>query len=123
MSFAFKGKNRSSSDIGRELHVDGVIDGSVQRSGGQVQLRAQLVRVANDSVLWTDGYRRHVADVFTLQDELTSAILAQLRPALSGSAAAATGRHVTRDPEAYDLYLQGRFYLVRRNVRMDCQVG
>ncbi|MBW8839348.1 MAG: protein kinase [Gemmatimonadetes bacterium] len=113
-SFAFKGKNRSSSDIGRELHVDAVIDGSVQRSGGQLQLRAQLVRVANDSVLWTDGYRRQVADVFTLQDELTSAILARLRPALSGSAPAARSRHATRDPEAYDLYLQGRFYLVRR---------
>ena len=114
-AYAFKGKNKSASEIGRVLGVAGVIQGTVQRAGGRLRLRAELVGADDDKVRWTASFERPAGDVFALQDSLTAALVAALAPALTGKQAGAVSAasRGTADAEAYDLYLRG-LYLWRR---------
>lgn len=101
-SFAFKDQPRNLREVARQLNVNLVLEGSVQRAGNRLRVNAQLVRVHDDTTVWSDRYDRDIQDVFAIQDEISSSIVTQLRLQLR------TGRrrfHTT--PENYDTYLRG----------------
>jgi TolB-like protein/Flp pilus assembly protein TadD/predicted Ser/Thr protein kinase len=110
----YKGTNKPLPEIARELKVDGVIEGSVLRSGSRVRITAQLIHAATDQHVWAESYERDLRDVLALQDEvaqaIASAIKVKLTPQEQGQLASA--RPV--NPEAYEPYLKGRYYWNKR---------
>ena len=117
-SYAFKGKNLPGSEIGRALHVAGLVQGTVQRAGDRLRVTAQLTNTANDSVMWSAKYDREAGDLFAVQDEVTKAIVDALAPALHGERAGglAIASRGTADTAVYDLYLRGQYLWKRRGV-------
>ena len=103
-AFAFKGKSADVREIGRQLDVNGVIEGSVQESEGQLRITVQLNRVSDGTHLWSRKYDRPLRDVFGLQNEISQAIAGELR----GSAAAQSPP--TKNAEAWRLYEEGRYF-------------
>jgi eukaryotic-like serine/threonine-protein kinase len=108
-SFAFKGKPRSLHEVGEQLGVNLVIEGSVLRSGNRLRVNVQLVQVAGDVPLWADRFDRELNDTFAIQDEISRAIVGQLRLTLG-----AGQRRYDINVETYNLYLRGRAVLGRR---------
>jgi TolB-like protein len=115
-SFAFKGKDVSIPEIAEELHVDHVLEGSVRKSGNRVRVTAQLIEVRSDRHLWSETYDRELEDIFAIQDEISGHIVDALKVALgAGEAQAiADAGKPTENLEAYELYLQGRYFWQRR---------
>jgi len=106
-SFSYKGKDRKVEEIGRELGVGAVLDGSVRRSGDRVRITAQLVRTSNAATIWSQTFERKLADVFALQDEIGKAVVDALRVRLlPGKVIARTGG--STNPDALQQYLMGR---------------
>jgi len=111
---SFRERGESPREIGRELGVATVLDGSVQRSGGRLRVIARLVRTSDGLSVWSDNFDRDAADIFALQDDVASAVGEALRgELLGGGTTASTG---TSDLQAYDAYLQGRFFWKKRAV-------
>jgi TolB-like protein/tetratricopeptide (TPR) repeat protein len=107
----YKRSGKSAAEIGGELGVDYIVEGAVHRDGGRVRITAQLIRSSDQTQLWADRYERELRDVLILQNELASAIAAQVRVELvSGEA------HSSKpvDPLAYETCLKGRFCWNRR---------
>jgi len=113
-AFSFKGRNVKSPEIGAELQVENLLEGSVRRLGSRVRVTSQLVRARSDSVLWSDEYERDVKDVWAVQDEIARAIVTALEVQLSGGGRAALVTRSTVSPEAYELYLRGRYAFGKR---------
>jgi TolB-like protein len=107
---AFKGKQADVREIGRKLGVGTVLEGSVRKSGDRLRITVQLVNVADGYHLWSEGYDRRMQDIFDIQDEITLAVVAALKVRLLGAEKAAVLKRHTASPEAYHLYLKGRFY-------------
>jgi TolB-like protein len=107
-SFAFKGQHQKAREAGKELDADYILEGSVQRSGQQLRINAQLVRVRDDFPLWSAGYDRELTDVFAIQDEISLGIVNSLRLKLGRGR-----RRYETSAEAYDLYLRGRAFEIR----------
>lgn len=114
-AFAFKGKSDDIRDIGRKLNVGTVLEGSVRRSGKRLRVVARLVDASNGYNIWGDEYERDETDVFKVQDELTQAIVAALQLHLTPSGGAAISKRGTTNVEAYNLYLQARFFYEKRS--------
>ena len=108
-SFAYKGKAADVREIGRRLGVDAVVEGSVRKAGRRLRITAQLVSTANGYRLWSEAYDREIDDVFAIQEEIARAIVTRMSSALIGGAGLVPAERSTRDSEAYDLYLRGRF--------------
>lgn len=106
----FKGSSRTAPEIARELNVDGVIEGSVLRTGDRVRITAQLINARSDVHLWSDSYERELKDVLALQSELAHSIANEVRAAISPEEEARLRPQVVR-PEAYESYLLGRAQL------------
>jgi TolB-like protein/Tfp pilus assembly protein PilF len=104
----YRGKNRNMKQIGRDLDVANVLEGSVQISGDRVRINAQLIDTQTDSQIWAEQYDRKLADIFALQSELAQTIAAQLKATLSTGEKAEIWRQPTQDLQAYDLYLRAR---------------
>ncbi|HKP50845.1 MAG TPA: tetratricopeptide repeat protein, partial [Gemmatimonadales bacterium] len=113
-AFTFKAKSESVSEIGRQLKVGTVLEGSVRRSGDRLRITAQLIDVKDGYHLWADAYDRDLSDVFAVQEEIAQAIVGALRVKLSDKATAMVVRPTT-DLMAYDLYLQGRHAVNQRS--------
>jgi tetratricopeptide (TPR) repeat protein len=115
-SFAFKGSNQGIPQIAEELRVANVLEGSVRKAGNQVRITAQLIDTNNDRHLWSDSYDRDLNDIFQVQDEIASAIVAALKTELGlniqDTAIEVTA--ITDDMDAYDLYLKGRELTIAR---------
>ena len=114
-AFSFKGKGLDVREIGRRLQVRYVLQGSVQRADGQLRVTTQLVDATTGLVAWADGYQRPARDVFAVQDDIVRSILTELRLHLSGSASASLAKRSTVNPEAHELYLQGRYFFEKRD--------
>ena len=102
-------------EVGRELRVDAVLDGTIQRSGGRLRLSAQLLRVRDGGHLWSGTFEEEVAGIFAMQDELALRMAEALRPALSAGERAALVRHEANDPVAFEHFLEGRYLWGRRD--------
>ena len=110
----YKGAHKSLPEIGRELNVDGVIEGAVMRSGGRVRITAQLVHAATDTHLWAERYERQMSDVLDLQSELAQTIAAEVRVQLTPDERERFQRTQRVDPAALEDYLKGRFHWAKR---------
>jgi eukaryotic-like serine/threonine-protein kinase len=113
-AFQFKGKAVDVGDIGARLRVDSVLEGSVRKAGNRLRITAQLVNASDGYQLWSDRYDREIDDVFAVQDEIARAIVGKLTERLGGHAAVPLVKRPTEDLDAYNLYLQGRYYWARR---------
>jgi hypothetical protein len=102
----YKGSTRSLRDIGRELNVDAIVEGSALKSGEQARITLKLVEVATDSTLLAESYTRELQDVLALQSHIARALSERVRAAVTSPGDARLTRRV--DPEAYDHYLRGR---------------
>ena len=112
-AFRFKGKNLDMADIGRQLKVAYLLEGSVRKEGKRLRITAQLIDSKSGFHLWSETFERDAADVFKVQDEISTAIATALEARIGGGSAPA--RPVQRvDPQAYDDYLQGRALVAKR---------
>jgi TolB-like protein/Tfp pilus assembly protein PilF len=119
-AFSFKGANVDIPTVAQKLNVATVLEGSVRKSGKRVRITAQLIEVASDSHLWSETYDRELDDIFAVQDDIAQSVVKELRTALMGEPAAASATIVADvrraatgrgdNPEAFQLYLQGKFF-------------
>ena len=109
----YKGASVDFQKVGRELGVRYVLEGSVQKSGDQVRVTAQLIEIANGSHVWAQRYDRPLKDIFAVQDEITEAIATRLVAQIRHEDLAVAKRKPTERMDAYDLVLQGRDSLTR----------
>jgi len=107
----YKGPDKSLPEIARELHVDAVVEGSVERSGDQVRITAQLIDAPNDRHLWAKTYERDLRDVLALQDEVAKAIANEIRIKLTPQERSLLGRARPVNAGAHEADLRG-FYVL-----------
>ena len=114
-AFAFKGKNQDIRQVGEQLNVATVMEGSVRKAGNRLRITAQLIKVADGYHLWSERYDRDLEDVFAVQDEIAENIVRALRVVLTEEQRRAIERPHTGNVEAYEFYLRGRqfFYQFR----------
>jgi adenylate cyclase len=116
-SFSFKGKNVHVREVARNLGVRHVLEGSVRKSGNRVRVTAQLVDVNSGGHLWAERFDRELTDIFAVQDDVTSQIVAALAVSLTPRDHQRRDGEQTQNPEAYDCFLRGRqlWYLLSRD--------
>jgi adenylate cyclase len=112
-AFTYKGKAANVQEIGKELGVRYVLEGSVQRAGEQVRIVAQLVDTTTDAHVWSERYDRPLKDIFALQDEIVHKIVTTLKLQLSLQEQGHIVRKTTDNLEAYDAFLRGQEYFYR----------
>ncbi len=112
--FYYKGKETSPKKIGEELNVQAVLLGRVGGRGDDLKLSLELVNTQTQDVIWSEQYDRKQSDLVSLQSEIAKDVSTKLKLKLSGADAAKVEKNYTTNPEAYKLYLQGRFYWNRR---------
>ncbi len=109
----FKRRERSIRDVAATLEVSSVLDGSVRRVGDRVRIVAQLIDGETDQHLWSQTYDRQLTDIFAIQTDVALQIATELKAELSPSERIRIGREPTQDLQAYQLYLQGRYWYTR----------
>jgi len=109
-AFFYKGKDIKIADVGRELNVAHVLEGSVRKSGNKIRITAQLIEVDTDAHLWSETWDRDLDDVFAIQDEIAAKVVSELRVQLLGDLPHA----VQTDGDTYSLYLQARHTINQR---------
>ena len=126
-AFSFKGKNATAQEIGQKLGVAHLVEGSVRKAGDVVRIAARLTQANTGEEQWSENYTRNLKDVFAVQTELAQTIVEQLRGQLTGGAANPTTKAEiqaevraaekggTKNVEAHESYLQGRFFLNRHS--------
>lgn len=114
-AMGYKGTHRSLSDIARELHVDAVVEGTVLRSGNRVRITAELVQVSTDTSLWADSYESQFGDVLSLQGQVVSAIVNEIRVKLTPEEQERLVAPRTVSAQSYENYLKGRYYWNKRS--------
>jgi len=126
-AFSFKGKNATAQEIGEKLGVAHLVEGSVRKAGDVVRIAARLTQANTGEEQWSENYTRNLKDVFAVQTELAQTIVEQLRGQLTGGAANPTTKAEiqaevraaekggTKNVEAHESYLQGRFFLNRHS--------
>jgi len=112
--FHYKGKDVDPQVVARDLNVQGVVTGRIVQHGDQLVISAELIDARNNHNLWGEQYDRKMTDVLAVQGEITQAISSRLRERLSGDTGQQVAKGGTKDPEAYQLYLKGRFYMEKR---------
>jgi TolB-like protein/Flp pilus assembly protein TadD len=110
-SFALKGREMDPASLGRDLGVSYILQGSVRKSGTRVRLSAQLLEAASGANVWAERYDRELADLLTLQDEITEEVVAAIEPAMLRSEGARTTRKSLADLDALDCFHRGMWHL------------
>ena len=110
-SFQFKGKTEDLRVIGQKLDVANILEGSVRKEGNKVRITAQLIQTSDGSHLWSDTYDRELNDVFAVQDDIARSVSGALKITLLGEKPSFAK---SQNAEAYNAYLQGRYFLDRR---------
>jgi serine/threonine protein kinase/Tfp pilus assembly protein PilF len=111
-AFSFKGKEVDMKTIAEKLNVTHVLEGSVRKAGNQLRITAQLIEVATDSHLWSQTYDRQMDNIFAVQDDIAASVSEALKVTLEGSQISKVQQ---TNPEAYNAYLQGRFFFDRHS--------
>ena len=106
----YKGARKSLPEIAKELNVDGIVEGSVLRSGQRVKIDVKLIRAGADQHLWAESYVRDLTDILVLQSDVARDIAKQVHIKLSASDTARLATPTKVNPDAHDAYLRGRFY-------------
>ena len=110
----YKNTELSVKEIGRELDVSSILEGSVQKMGNNVRITAQLIDAKSDVHLWSETYDRNISDIFSIQSEVAQTVARELKATLTLKAKGQIEKNQTSNVEAYDLYLQGRFFWNQR---------
>jgi TolB-like protein/DNA-binding winged helix-turn-helix (wHTH) protein/Flp pilus assembly protein TadD len=116
-AMTYKHTTKSIRQIGSELGVDYILEGSVRREGDQARVSAQLIRVSDQTHLWAENYERKLQDLLEVQNEIGKAIAGQVQLSLTAQEQLALSQSRAVNREAYDLYLKGRFYWNQRTSR------
>ena len=111
-AFKFKGEKIDLQEVAQKLNVAHILEGSVRKSGNKVRITAQLIKAADGYHLWSQTYDRTLDDIFVVQDDIAGEVVKALKLTLLGTPPVTRSTPV--DPEAYNLALQGRFFLDRR---------
>jgi TolB-like protein len=106
----YKGARKPLAEIARELEVETVVEGTVQRSGDRVRISAQLIQAATDTHMWAESYERDLRDVLALQAEVARAIAREIQVKLTPQEQLRLAQSQQVDPKVYELYLKGRYY-------------
>jgi len=115
-SFRFKDRREEPKTIAQKLGVSTLLDGTVRKQGDQVRIVAELVNAADGIQLWTQTFDRQLKDIFDVQKEIAAAVAKSLKVTFLGKDSGSAHASATDNAEAHNAYLQGHFYLVRRNV-------
>ena len=113
-SFGLKQTDTDIRSICRQLEVEAVLEGTVRKAGDRVRITAQLVSAEDGCHLWSEGYVRDVADVFSVQEEIAQSVVDRLKVSVTGISREPLIRRYTDNQRAYHSYLKGRFYWLRR---------
>jgi len=114
-AYRYKGKPIDPPAVARELNVRAIVTGRMTRQAGNIAITAELIDAEHDRELWSKQYQRPLSDLHSLQSEITQDITENLRLKLSSAQRSLISQRPTENSEAYQLYLQGRFYWNRRN--------
>ena len=109
----YKSAPRNLAEIGRQLGVATLLEGSVQKMGDKVRVNVQLIKASNDSHLWAETFDRNLTDIFSVETEVAKAIADHLQAKLTGEEEQLSASHPTSNPEAYDAYLRGLAYSLK----------
>jgi TolB-like protein/DNA-binding winged helix-turn-helix (wHTH) protein/Tfp pilus assembly protein PilF len=110
----YKGSSLAADLIGKELHVDYLVQGSVRRASDRVRISVQLIRVQDQTNLWAESYDRELKDILVVQDSVARTIANQIHITLTPGQQSRPPRRTDVDPEAYEAYLKGRYYWNKR---------
>jgi TolB-like protein/Tfp pilus assembly protein PilF len=110
----FKSAPDNPQEIAKQLGVAHILEGSVQKANDQVRVNVQLINALTDAHLWAETFDRHLIDMFAVESEIAKTIADTLQAKLTGSEKDAMSKKPTADPEAYELYLKGRFFWNKR---------
>jgi serine/threonine-protein kinase len=110
----YKHTSQSSAQIGHQLGVANLLEGSVQKENDQVRVNVQLITAANDTHLWAETYDRKLTDIFGVESDIATTIAKTLQATLTGAEKAAIAKRPTANREVYELYLKGRFFWNKR---------
>jgi TolB-like protein/Tfp pilus assembly protein PilF len=111
----FKSAPENLPEIARQLGVAHILEGSVQKASDQVRVNVQLINALTDAHLWADTYDRKLTDIFAVESDIAKAIADALQAKLTGSEQSSIAKVPTTNPEAYELYLKGRFFWNKRS--------
>ena len=114
-AFTFKGQSVNVCEVAKKLDVSHLLEGSVRKAGNQVRITAQLIDGKTGGHVWADRYDRDLTDIFTIQDEISKAIVHALKLKLLPEEKKAIEKRGTNNPEAYNLYLLARQYWITGN--------
>jgi len=114
-AFAFRDEKLDVREVGRRLRVGTVLEGSVRKAGTRLRITTQLISVEDGYHIWSERYDREMEDVFAIQDDISASVVEKLKVKLLGHDRTAIAARRTRDPEAYGLYLKGRFHWNKRS--------
>jgi adenylate cyclase len=103
-AFAFRGKEQDLRSIGQRPRVGNILEGSVRRAGNRIRVTAQLIKVADESHLWSERYDREMTDIFAIQDDISQAIANAMKVKLAGPQSRAA------NIEAFQSYLKGLYW-------------
>ncbi len=112
--FRYKGKETDTKTLGNELNVQAILTGRVAQRNDQLTLSLELVDVATENAIWSQQYTRKQSDLVSLQSEIARDLSSKLKSKLSGAEVAKVGKTSTANPEAYQLYLKGRYHWNKR---------
>jgi eukaryotic-like serine/threonine-protein kinase len=112
--FRYKGKEVDAQQIGKELTVDALLTGRIVQHGDTIQVSADLTNVQDNTEIWGQHYERKVSDIIALQEQIAGDIAGKLRSKLSGAEKSQVTKQGTQNPEAYQLYVKGRYYWNKR---------
>ena len=112
-AFRFKGESTAVRQVAEKLNVGCVLTGTIRRAGSRLRITVELIDAAEDTQMWSERYDRVLEDIFDIQDEISQAIVKQLKRKLTGAVASPRATRRTADFEAYRLYLQGRHNVVK----------
>jgi len=115
-SFSFRNKAVDIAEIGQKLKVKTILEGSVRKSGDRLRITAQLINVVDGFHLWSDSFNRTMEDIFAIQDEIALAIVENLKLKLLKDEKAKLLKRHTNNPEAFNLYIQGRYFYNKRTL-------
>jgi TolB-like protein len=110
----YKGKDTDVKSLGRDLSVEALLNGSVAQRGNDIALHVELIEIATERVLWSEDYRKPLSALATLQSEIARDIAGKLQARLTSADQQQLARKYTDNPEAYQLYLKGRFHWNKR---------
>jgi len=112
--FRYKGKETDPQTIGKELNVEAILNGRITQRGDQLTLSLELINAQTENVLWGNKYERKSSELVSLQTEIARDVSSKLKTKLSGADEQKVKKTYTANPEAFQLYLKGRFYWNKR---------